>query len=64
MVFKQGSYRPGAFARSEMATGMAERRQQGPCRITGVQFLARPETADGARPSTAERLATSGRSDG
>jgi hypothetical protein len=32
--------------------------------ITGVQFLGRPETAGGARLSMAERLATSGRSDG
>jgi hypothetical protein len=64
MVFKQRWYQPRAFARSEMATGTAERRQQGPYRITGVQVLARPETADGARPSMAERLATSGRSGG
>ena len=32
MVLKQRWYQPRAFARSEMATGTAERRQQGPYR--------------------------------
>jgi hypothetical protein len=64
MVLKQRWYQPRAFARSEMATATAERRQQGRTGIAGVQVLARPETAGGARPSMAERLATSGRSDG
>jgi hypothetical protein len=64
MVFKQRWYQPRAFARSEMATGTLNGVSRARTGITGVQFLARPETADGARPSMAERLATSGRSDG
>jgi hypothetical protein len=64
MVFKQRWYQPRALRGPKWRPARRNGVSQARTGITGVQFLARPETVGGARPSMAERLATSGCSDG